>query len=151
MSSVRHSHSGMSGRRCVGRTIPARFTRSGRSASVSEVSQRLGTRLVRTYAAPGFGLTHLTHAVEPSLTYLYVPWQDQRSLPQFDRLDFISPQNRLVARLGNQWLGRSRGPDGEILSREIAALEIAQSLNLQPRTREFSDVYLAGLTPERID
>jgi len=118
---------------------------------LAEVSQRLGTRLVRTYAAPGFGLTHLTHAVEPSLTYLYVPWQDQRSLPQFDRLDFISPQNRLVARLGNQWLGRSRGPDGEILSREIAALEIAQSLNLQPRTREFSDVYLAGLTPERID
>lgn len=116
-----------------------------------EASQRLSSRLLRRFDAPGFGLTRLTHVLEPSLTYLYVPWQDQRSLPQFDRVDFISPQNRLIARLGNQWLGRSLGPAGEVQSREVASLEIAQSLNLQPETREFSDVYLAGLTPERVD
>jgi lipopolysaccharide assembly outer membrane protein LptD (OstA) len=116
-----------------------------------EVSERLGTRLLRRFDEPGFGLRRLTHVVEPSLTYLYVPWQDQRSLPQFDRIDFISPQNRLIARLGNQWLGRSVGTGGEVLSREVAFLEIAQSVNLQPGTREFSDVYLAGLTPERVD
>ncbi|MFB3818969.1 MAG: LPS-assembly protein LptD [Candidatus Methylomirabilales bacterium] len=116
-----------------------------------EVSERLASRVLRRFDAPGFGLTRLTHVIEPSLTYLYVPWQDQRDFPQFDRVDFISPQNRLVARLGNQWLGRSVGPAGEVQSREVASLEVAQSLNLHPETREFSDVYLAGLTPERVD
>jgi hypothetical protein len=116
-----------------------------------EVSERLSSRVLRRFDAPGFGLSRVTHVVEPSLTYLYVPWQDQRDFPQFDRVDFISPQNRLVARFANHWLGRSQGARGEVQSREVASLEVAQSLSLNPETREFSDVYLAGLTPERVD
>jgi lipopolysaccharide assembly outer membrane protein LptD (OstA) len=116
-----------------------------------QVSQRLGTSLLRRFESPGLGMRRLTHVVEPSLTFLYVPWQDQRSLPQFDRIDFISPQNRLLFRLGNRWLGRFAGPDGAVRTREVASLEVAQSLNLQPGTREFSNVYLDSLTPERVD
>ncbi|MBI4574472.1 MAG: LPS assembly protein LptD, partial [candidate division NC10 bacterium] len=92
-----------------------------------------------------------THIVEPALAYQYVPWTDQQSLPQFDATDFISPQNRVTYRLTNRLVARWREVGGAIRSHEVATLEISQSWNLQPRTREFSDVYLTGLTPERVD
>ena len=124
---------------------------SGRNARfIPDVTEQVGSRLARRYDNPGFGLLRLTHVIEPSLTYLYVPWQDQQSLPQFDRVDFISPQNRVVYRVTNHWLGRRQ--EGEVVrSREVASLELAQSVNLDPRTREYSDVYLQTLTPERVD
>ena len=34
---------------------------------------------------------------------------------------------------------------------EAASLSVTQSVNLQPKTREFSNLYLEALTPERVD
>jgi hypothetical protein len=89
--------------------------------------------------------------VESSLGYQYVPWVDQQSFLQFDRLDFVNPQNRLTYRLANRLMGRSQGPSGEPRTYEVASLAVTQSVNVQPKTREFSDVYLQTLTPERVD
>jgi LPS-assembly protein len=123
----------------------------GESRTMVELGERLSSGLARRFDEPGLGLLRLTHGVEPSLTYQYVPWTDQRSLPQFDATDFISPQNRLTYQLTNRLIARWREEGGEIRSHEVATLDILQSWNLQPRTREFSDVYLSGLTPERVD
>jgi len=132
------------------------YTQNEQSGGISnrvlaEVGERLTSRFARRFDEPGFGLQRLTHIVEPSLTYLYVPWTDQQSLPQFDSTDFVSPQNRLIYQLTNRLVARWRDASGETRSHEVATLDIAQSWNLQPRTREFSDNYLTGLTPERVD
>jgi hypothetical protein len=116
-----------------------------------ELGERLSSRVARRFDEPGLGLLRLTHVVEPALTYQYIPWTDQRSLPQFDMTDFVSPQNRLTYQLTNRLFARWREAGGEIRSHEVATLDILQSWNLQPRTREFSDTYLTGLTPEQVD
>ncbi len=126
-------------------------SREGNTRTLAEVGGRLLSRFARRFEEPGLGWLRLTHIVEPALTYQYVPWTDQQSLPQFDATDFISPQNRMLYRLTNRLVARWREAGGAIRSHEVATLEISQSWNLQPRTREFSDVYLTGLTPERVD
>jgi lipopolysaccharide assembly outer membrane protein LptD (OstA) len=116
-----------------------------------DLRQRFGNTLLRRFEQPGFGFSRLTHVVESSLGYQYVPWVDQQSFLQFDRLDFVNPQNRLTYRLANRLMGRSQGPSGETRTYEVASLAVTQSVNVQPKTREFSDVYLQTLTPERVD
>lgn len=116
-----------------------------------DLRQRFGNTLVRRFEEPGFGFSRLTHVVESSLAYQYVPWVDQQSFLQFDRLDFVNPQNRLTYRLASRLMGRSPGPSGEARTHEVASLSVTQSVNVQPKTREFSDVYLQALTPERVD
>jgi LPS-assembly protein len=123
----------------------------GRSRTLVELGEGLSSRFARRFDEPGLGLSRLTHIVEPSVGYAYIPWTDQQSLPQFDVVDFISPQNRLSYQLTNRLIARWREASGETRSREVASLGIAQSWNLQPNTREFSDLYLTGLTPERVD
>ena len=134
-------------------TVYTTTTIAGRSGNrfVAELGEQLTTRFARRFDDPGLGLLRLTHVIEPSLLYQYVPWTDQRALPQFDRTDFISPQNRVTYQLTNRLVGRWREAGGDTRAHEMAALDVAQSWNLQPRTREFSDVYLTGLTPERVD
>lgn len=122
-----------------------------RNRVLIEMQERLATRLMRRFSLFRGPFQHLTHVVEPSLTYQYLPWVDQRSFPQFDVVDFVSPQNRLTFRLGNRLMARGREPKGGARVSELASLIIEQGINLQPRVREFSDVYLAGLTPERVD
>jgi LPS-assembly protein len=122
-----------------------------RNRIVVEARERLGTRLMRRFGLPQGPLRSLTHVVEPSVTYQYRPWVDQRPFPQFDIVDFVSPQNRLTLRLGNRLMGRGREVEGGAGMFDLASLTIEQSVNLQPQVREFSDIYLAGLTPERVD
>jgi LPS-assembly protein len=116
-----------------------------------DLRQRFGTTLLRRFEEPGLGFSRLTHVVESSVGYQYVPWVDQQSFLQFDRLDFVNPQNRVTYRLASRLMGRSPGPSGEARTYEVASLSVTQSVNLQPKTREFSDVYLQALTPERVD
>jgi lipopolysaccharide assembly outer membrane protein LptD (OstA) len=116
-----------------------------------DVGERVLSRFGRRFEGPGFGLLGLTHIVEPSLGYRYVPWTDQQGLPQFDRTDFISGQNRVTYQLGNRLVARWQDGDGAVRAHEVFRLNIAQSWNVQPGTRNFSDVYLTGLTPERVD
>ncbi len=116
-----------------------------------ELGERLTSRFARRFDEPGFGLMRLTHVVEPALIYQYIPWLNQQSLPQFDTTDFVSGQNRLTYQLTNRLIARWREAGGEVRNHDVATLGIFQSWNLQPQTREFSDNYLTGLTPERVD
>ncbi len=123
----------------------------GSNRVLVELGERLVSRFARRFDDPGLGLMRLTHIVEPALTYQFVPWTNQQALPQFDRTDFVSAQNRVTYQLTNRLVARWREASGGIRSHEVLTLDVAQSWNLQPRTREFSDVYLTGLTPERVD
>jgi LPS-assembly protein len=123
----------------------------GTNRALVELGEELTSQFARRFDEPGLGLLRLTHIVEPSLAYLYVPWTDQQSLPQFGPTDFVSPQNRLLYQLTNRLIARWREAGGEIRSHEVVSLNIAQSWNMQPQTRPFSNVYLTGLTPERVD
>ncbi len=122
-----------------------------RNRFLVNLGQRFGSTFLRRFDAPGLGLARLTHVVDASVQYDYVPWVDQQSLLQFDSVDFVSPQNRLTFRLANRLMGRSQASDGEVRTYEAASLSVAQSVNLQPKTREFSQAYLEALTPERVD
>ena len=122
-----------------------------RNRVLVEFQERLAARRMRRFGLARGRFQQLTHVVEPSLTYQYLPWVDQRALPQFDSVDFVSPQNRLTFRLGNRLMARVRETEGPDPVSELASFAFEQSLNLQPRVREFSDVYLTGLTPERVD
>ena len=123
----------------------------GASRTLVGLGEQFTSQFARRFDEPGLGLLRLTHIVEPTLSYQYIPWTDQQSLPQFDPVDFISPQNRVVYQLTNRLVARWREGSGEIRSHEVGTLDILQSWNMQPRTRQFSNVYLAGLTPERVD
>ena len=122
----------------------------GANRLLFEAGQQLSSHLARRFDQPGFGFQRLTHIVEPSVGYLYIPWVDQDSLPQFSRADFVSGQNRVGYRLANRLLAR-RESGGKVRNYELASFSIAQSVNLQPQTREFSNLYLESLTPERVD
>jgi LPS-assembly protein len=115
-----------------------------------EAGQGLASRLVRRFEGKVLGFSRLAHVVEPSLNYLYIPSVDQLSLPQFDRVDFIGPQNRMAYHLVSRLAGDISMADGTLRRHELASLGVEQSWNLQPRRREFSDIYLESLTPEQI-
>ena len=116
-----------------------------------DLGQRFGSTFLRRFDAPAFGFSRLTHVVDASVQYQYVPWVDQQSLIQFDSVDFVSPQNRLTYRLTNRLMGRTAEADGVARTYEVASLSVSQSANLQPKTREFANIYLEALTPERVD
>jgi len=128
-------------------------TQPGRSANrlLVDVGEVATARFARRFESPGFGLLSLTHILEPGVSYQYVPAVNQQQIPQFDTVDFISPQNRVTYRLGNRLVARSQDETGQLRSREVATFSVAQSVNLQPRAFAFSNAYLAGLTPERVD
>ena len=123
----------------------------GTNRFLVDLGQRFGSTFLRRFEDPGFGFARLTHVVESSVQYQYVPWVDQQSLLQFDRVDFVSPQNRVTYRLANRLMGRTQAAAGAVRTFEAASLSVTQSVNLQPRTREFSNLYLEALTPERVD
>ncbi len=123
----------------------------GTNRVLVELGEQLTSQFARRFDEPGLGLLRLTHIVEPALAYQYIPWTNQQSLPQFGPTDFVSPQNRLAYQLTNRLIARWREASGEIRSHEVATLDILQSWNMQPQTRPFSNVYLTGLTPERVD
>jgi LPS-assembly protein len=123
----------------------------GTNRFLVDLAQRVGSTFLRRFEDPGFGFTRLTHLVESSVQYQYVPWVDQQSLLQFDRVDFVNPQNRVTYRLANRLMGRTQTAAGDVRTFEAASLSVTQSVNLQPKTREFSNLYLEALTPERVD
>jgi LPS-assembly protein len=123
----------------------------GTNRFLVDLGQRFGSTFLRRFEDPGFGFARLTHLVESSVQYQYVPWVDQQSLLQFDRVDFVNSQNRVTYRLANRLMGRTQTVGGDVRTFEAASLSVTQSVNLQPKTREFSSLYLEALTPERVD
>jgi len=123
----------------------------GVTRELFEARPSLEARFYRAFELGGERLRRLVHLVEPRVSYWYINPVDQQELPQFDSVDFVSPQNRVTYSLTNRLLARLKGADGALRTHEVVALFLSQSYNLDPESRAFSDLYLNALTPERID
>jgi hypothetical protein len=123
----------------------------GTSRELFEAENSLEARFYRSFEIGGERLSRLVHVVEPRVAYWYVDPVDQQRLPQFDGVDFVSPQNRVTYSLTNRLLAKVKGADGSLRTHEVLSLSLSQSYNLNPKARAFSDLYLSALTPERID
>ncbi len=123
----------------------------GASRELFEAQNSLEARFYRSFEIGGGRVDRLVHLVEPRVAYWYVNPVDQQELPQFDSVDFVSPQNRVTYSLTNRLLAKMKEADGSMRTHEVAALSLSQSYNLDPEERTFSNLYLNALTPERID
>jgi lipopolysaccharide assembly outer membrane protein LptD (OstA) len=123
----------------------------GVTRELFEAHNQLETRFYRSFQVGGERVDRLVHLVEPRVSYWYINPVDQQELPQFDRVDFISPQNRVTYSLTNRLLAKIKETDGSVRTHEVASISLSQSLNLNPRERTFSDLFLNALTPERVD
>lgn len=121
------------------------------SRELFEARNELQARFFRPVELGGAWVDRLVHLVEPKLSYWYINSVGQQKIPQFDSVDFISPQNRVTYSLTNRLLAKLKEADGSIRTHELVSLSLSQSVNLNRRTRTFSDLFLNALTPERID
>jgi len=84
------------------------------------------------------------HLIEPRVTYVYVPEEDQDDLPQFDLVDFVSSQNTVVYSLTNTIVGKTVANErGRSKTRALLRVKLAQSydfdaLQVSGGTRPFS-------------
>lgn len=113
-----------------------------------ELGSTLQTQFFRSFEMKN---GYLLHFVTPRLSYRFVPEVDQKRFPQLDGSDFISPQNRITYGFDSRLIARLKEADGTIRSREVLTFSLDQSVNLDPEEREFSNLFLTALTPERID
>ncbi|MDE2180295.1 MAG: LPS-assembly protein LptD [candidate division NC10 bacterium] len=123
----------------------------GTSRELFEARNELATRFFRNFEVPSARVDRLVHVVEPRLSYWYINPVGQQRLPQFDNVDFISTQNRITYTLTNRLLAKLKEADGSTRTHEVLSFSLSQSVNLNPQTRTFSDLFLNALTPERID
>ncbi len=123
----------------------------GITRELFEARDSLEARFFKRFEVGGTRVNRLIHLVEPRVSYWYINPVDQEGLPQFDSVDFISPQNRVTYSLNNRLLAKIKEADGSVRTQEVLSLSLSQSYNLNPQERTFSDIYLNALTPERID
>ncbi len=123
----------------------------GTSRELFEARNDLTARFFRSFDVAGVRVDRLVHLLEPRLSYWYITAGNQQRIPQFDQVDYISPQNRMTYSLTNRLLTKFKEADGATRTYEFLSLSLSQSVNLNPQTRTFSDLFLNALTPERID
>lgn len=123
----------------------------GTSRELFEARNELQARFFRGFEVGGTSVDRLVHLFEPRLSYWFINAVGQQRIPQFDNVDFVSPQNRVTYALTNRLLAKLKEADGSIRTHEFLSFSLSQSVNLNPRTRTFSDLFLNALTPERID
>lgn len=104
-----------------------------------------GPRVYRIFEPGSVGkVEKIKHLIEPRISYVYVPEKDQSSLPQFDIIDFISPQNNLVYSLTNTVLGKvPRAEEGRFRTDELLRVKLSQTYDFDApevggETRPFS-------------
>jgi len=103
------------------------------------LSATADTRLIRRFAQTGGGT--LTHKIEPSLTYEYIPPPRQSDIPVFTDLDSFGKKNLLTYSLTNRL--STMVSDGEVQRYlEMGYLRLTQSQHLtsSPTGKPWSDL-----------
>jgi LPS-assembly protein len=107
---------------------------------VPEFSVALSTRLVKSFDVDLFGADRLQHSIEPTVTYTYVPDEEQDDLPLFDLNDRIASRKDVTYALVNRLTARSQSADGSSLYREIFYLRLSQRYNIDEPQIYIEDV-----------
>jgi LPS-assembly protein len=67
----------------------------------------IGTKIFRILEVDGIGgMSRMKHAIEPSLSYAFVPEVNQDNLPKFDEYDSIQKTNKVTYSLTNRLIGK---------------------------------------------
>jgi LPS-assembly protein len=84
--------------------VGARATFYDRSATSDEATERkytyagvdLNARISKVFGTDGdSGIGRIRHSIEPTISYLYVPYVQQQNIPQFDELDNVIEKNMI--------------------------------------------------------
>ncbi len=112
---------------------------------VPEFSVALSTRLAKSFDINLLGADRLQHSIEPTVTYTYVPDEEQGSLPFFDLRDRVASRNDVTYALVNRLTARSQAADGSSLYRDLFYLRLSQSYNIDE-----SQAYTENGLPDRL-
>ncbi len=114
---------------------------------IPEFSVALSTRLAKSFDANLLGADRIRHSIEPTLTYTYLPDEEQGDLPLFDLRDRIERRNDVTFALINRLTARSQAADGSSSYRELVYLRLSQRYNIDEarndrsgENRPFSDL-----------
>ncbi|TNF48101.1 MAG: LPS-assembly protein LptD, partial [Deltaproteobacteria bacterium] len=116
---------------------------------VPEFSVTLSSRLARSFDLNMLGADRFQHSIEPTVTYTYVPDEEQGSLPLFDLRDRVASRNDVTYALVNRLTARSQAADGSSLYRDIFYLRLSQSYNIDEPQAYIEDDLSDGLEENR--
>ena len=114
---------------------------------VPEFSVALSSRLAKSFDINLLGADRLQHSIEPTVTYTYVPDEEQGSLPLFDLRDRVASRNDVTYALVNRLTARSQAADGSSLYRDLFYLRLSQSYNIDEPQAYIED----GLTDRLVE
>lgn len=91
-----------------------------RSRELVEVRGKVGTSLGRVYNLDSSYLQKIKHALEPEVSYLFIPGVRDRDIPIFDGTDRINRRNLLTFALTNRLWGKfTQEPMGVAEDRDV--------------------------------
>jgi len=114
------------------------------SRETVEIRGNVGTSLSRVFSWHALGFSALKHVIEPEVSYLFVPYNNQSTIPIMDDVDRINRRNVLTFSVANRFWGKYVNPlaiagdkNAEPLNavgaseiRELAAIRLALSYDL---------------------
>ena len=104
---------------------------------------------MKSFDANLWGADRIQHSIEPTVTYTYVPDEDQGGLPLFDLNDRIVSRNALTYALVNRLTARSQAADGSSLYREVFYLRLSQRYNIEEPQTYIEDTVPSQLVENR--
>ncbi len=102
----------------------------GEDKAIPEFTLTMATRLSRSFDLELWGMQRIQHSVEPQVSYLYRPDEDQEALPSFDPKDRLQRQNGVEYALVNRLVGRYDNGDGTASYREFLNLRLSQHYDI---------------------
>ncbi len=104
-----------------------------------DFSSSLSTELFRVFplaatSEPGRWQA-IRHAVQPRLSYHYIPYRDHESLPFFDRTDRVNATNALRYSITNVFTRKTQGENGAPDFAEIARIKLEQGVEIREARR----------------
>ncbi|MDP2603622.1 MAG: LPS assembly protein LptD [Deltaproteobacteria bacterium] len=103
-----------------------------------EIRGSLGTSLSRIFAVDGLGFKGIKHVIEPEVSYLFAPANNQNGIPVMDNVDRINRRNVITLAVTNRLWGKyvnpmadlSKDKDVELVNAAIADVRSVTSLRL---------------------
>lgn len=121
---------------------------SWQQRTLPDVELELTSRLNRVYPFKVWNYVALQHGIRPEIRYKYQPVVKQGDLPQFDGLDDIEERHGITYGFSNFLIAKEVRKDAkgnQVPSyRELARLQISQTLNIREASTNDSDYYVSS-------
>jgi len=101
-----------------------------------ELGARLKSELTRVFEVGGRRIARVRHVVEPRLSYVYRPREEQQGLPRFDFRDRVEAVNVVELALVNRFTAKLSGDDGTPYYHEFLNLRLSQGFDIAEQRRD---------------